>query len=99
MTDTTKIIPGVYTVGELLNLANVDFLTHATTDYGVDYRRVQIGGLPFDNLDKVVIVSDDEATTTLEIRADGKKVGSLTVDHNGEYRHRSEVVDTAEFPS
>lgn len=99
MTDT-KISPGVYTVRELLNAAGVDFEKVASVDYGsgLDYRKVKVGGLPFDDLNTVVRVTDDENTGTLEVRVDDKKVASLTVDHSQENRHSSELPDTANFP-
>lgn len=96
----TKINPGVYTVGELLNAAGVDFNEVAKVDYGsgIDYRRVKVGGLTFGDLSQVIVVADDPETTTLEIRVNDKKVSALTVDHSQEYRHSSEVADGASFP-
>lgn len=97
---TTKVRPGVYTVGELLSAAGVDFKEVAKVDYGsgVDYRKVKVGGLTFDDVNNVIVVSDDEGTTELEVRVDEKKVASLAIDHSQDYRHSSELTDGAIFP-
>lgn len=96
----TKIRPGVYTVGELLNAAGVDFKEVAKADHndGVDYRKVKVGGLTFNDLSQVIVVADDESATVLEIRADDKKIASLTVDHSQGYRTLHDLPDGASLP-
>lgn len=99
MADTAKkLAPGLYTFGEVLNAAGVDFNKVAAADYsadGVDYRLVSVGGLHFDNLDNVLRVQ--ESATDLEIRVDGKSVAKLAVD--GEARDISELSENANRPS
>lgn len=94
------ISPGVYTYRELLDLAGVDFNEQATVDYGngdqLDYRRVNVGGLTFDDLDSVIIVPD--TNDKLEIRTEGEVVGTLEVDTSQPHRTGVEVADNAVFP-
>jgi hypothetical protein len=99
MADSTKkLAPGLYTFGEVLNAAGVDFEKAAAADYnasGIDFRKVSVGGLHFDNLDNVFRVQ--ESAEELEVRVDGKSVAKLSV--SGEPRSVAELSEQANLPS
>lgn len=82
MADSIKA--GLYTVGQIFAEAGFDFekAAHSDETGGLDYRRVKVGGLPFDNLDKQVEVpvSADE----LVISVDGKEELRLEVELDDE---------------
>ena len=76
-----SIKAGSQSIRDILAAANFDFEKEAAADYNdgaPDARRVRVGGLPFDSLDKQVSVpvTADE----VEITLDGKKVASLSVE-------------------
>lgn len=80
-----KIQPGMYSVRELLAKANFDFEGQAAADYldgAPDYRRVKVGGLGFDDLEKQIRVQP--TADAVEISLDGKAVESLEVELNDE---------------
>jgi hypothetical protein len=71
----------IYTVQELLDLAEYDAKAEAAVDYnesGYDLRRVQVGGLPFNDLDEKIRIPE-EGADDLEITLDGESVATLTV--------------------
>jgi hypothetical protein len=77
-----SIAPGIYTFNEVFGLADFDFATEALTstednEY-VDHRRVQVGGLSFDDPDQIFRVP--ESADEVEITLDGAAVATLTVD-------------------
>lgn len=76
-----SIQAGSYTIQQILDRAGFNFREKAAADYNngePDFRRIKVGGLSFDSLDKEVNVpvTADEVVITL----DGKKVVSLSVD-------------------
>ncbi len=74
------IKPGLYSVGELLDAAGVDAQAEAAVDYnesGYDLRRVQVGGLPFDDFDQQVRVP--EGSDAVEVTVDQEVVATLNV--------------------
>lgn len=82
-----SIQAGSYTIQEILDHAGFDFRAKAAADYNngePDYRRVKVGGLSFDNLEKRinVPVTADELVITL----DGKKAVALAVDLDDEQK-------------
>jgi len=75
-----NITPGIYTVEEVLALAEFDISTEAAVDYndrGWDPRRVNVGGLTFDELGDTIRVP--ETATDVEINLDNVTVATLTV--------------------
>ena len=73
---------GTYSVQEVFKLAGFDFAKKAAADHldgAPDYRRVKVGGLGFDDLDKKLSVP--EAATELVITVDGEEAVKLTVVH------------------
>ena len=72
--------PGKYTVQELLDLVGFDAKTEAEVDYnesGYDLRRVQVGGLPFNDFDHVIEVP--ETADKVEVTLDSEVVATLNV--------------------
>lgn len=76
----SSIKSGNHTIKEILDIAEFDFHAKAAADYNdgdPDFRRVKVGGLGFDDLDKVVhipstatevvITLDDKPEVTLEV--------------------------------
>lgn len=99
-TSSASIRPGVYTYGELLKAAGVDFEKAAAADYnagGIDFRKVSVGGLTFDSLDNVVRVQ--AGSEKVDVRVEGKLEGSVAVDSEGDLRNANELPDTANNPS
>jgi hypothetical protein len=85
-----KVKPGLYKVSELLDKAGFDLKKEAAADYlngEVDHRRVQVGGLPFDDVEKVieVPVTANEVVVSL----DGKEVAKLEVDLSDEEHQKA----------
>lgn len=64
------ISPGVYTVQEIFDLVGFTF------DFD-DYRRVKVGGLGFDDLDRSLRIP--EGASVVEIQVDGETTKSITV--------------------
>lgn len=84
-----NIQPGFYKVSEILDAAGFDFRAKAGVDYnsdGVDYRRVQIGGVPFGNLDELIRIptTTDEVVITVDGKTDTVLDVSLTEAHKEE---------------
>lgn len=94
-----SIKPGNYTVNEIFEKAKFDLNTKAAADYaadGVDRRRVRVGGLPFDDTDKIIhvpvtadtleITVDGEVDVTLDVELDDddKKLRSYSFEHAAE---------------
>lgn len=82
-----SIQAGLYTVQEILDRAEFNFAEKAAADYldgAPDYRRVKVGGLSFDNLERQINipVTADELVITL----DGKKAVALSVDLDDEQK-------------
>lgn len=80
-----KVKPGLYKVSELLEAADFDIQKEAAADYlngEVDHRKVKVGGLPFDSVDKIVEVpvTANEVVITL----DGEEAAKLEVDLSDE---------------
>ena len=76
----------LYTVEELLNLADYDARAEAAVDYndsGYDLRRVQVGGLPFNDFDESVRIPE-EGADKVEITLDGEVVATLDVASDDE---------------
>jgi hypothetical protein len=76
-----KVQAGLHSVRELLDAAGFDFEKEAAADYNdgaPDFRRVKVGGLSFDDLEKSVNVPP--TADSVEITLDGKKVASLDVE-------------------
>lgn len=78
---------GLYSVQEILDRAGFNFAEKAAADYldgAPDYRRVKVGGLSFDNLERQinVPVTADELVITL----DGKKAVALDVELDDEQK-------------
>jgi hypothetical protein len=76
----TEIKAGKYTVQDLLDAADFDVKTEAAVDYnesGYDLRRVQVGGLPFNDLEQVIEVP--ESATEVEVTLDQGVVATLQV--------------------
>jgi hypothetical protein len=67
--------PGIYKVKELLDAAGVDFAQAEG-----DFRRIKIGGLGFDDLDKVIKLpkNGDDVSVTL----DGEEIGLIEVEES-----------------
>jgi hypothetical protein len=81
----SNIKPGNYTVREIFDRAGFDINEKASADYasdGIDRRRVRIGGLPFDDEDKVIHVP--VTANELEISVDGKADVTLQVELDDE---------------
>lgn len=75
-----EVKPGLYTVQDLLDLADFDAQKEAAADYnesGYDLRRVQVGGLPFHSFDEAIRVPD--SAETVEITLDSEVVATLDV--------------------
>lgn len=76
-----SINAGTHTVRDIFRAAKFNFEENAAADYlggAPDYRRVQIGGLGFDDLDDRIVVpvtADD-----LDITVDGESHTTLSVD-------------------
>jgi hypothetical protein len=71
---------GIYTVREIFQIAGFNFEEKAAADHlngAPDYRKVKVGGLGFDDLDKVLRVP--EAADELVIAVDGVEDTKLTV--------------------
>lgn len=71
----SSIQAGFHTVREILAAANFDFEAKAAADHldgGADYRRVQVGGLGFDDLDYVINIptTADDILITVDGKAD-----------------------------
>lgn len=78
-----KLSPGEYTFREVLEKADFDIEKEALTEYEssgqhVDHRRVQVGGLSFDDLDDRFRVP--ESADNLSITLDGKEVSKFSVE-------------------
>lgn len=77
------IQPGMYTVEQIFSIAGFDLAEKASADHspdGIDRRRVKIGGLSFDSIDKIINVNEgDEPGAQIEITVDGKVEATLTV--------------------
>lgn len=70
-----NIQAGFHTVRDILQAANFDFEGKAAADYlngAPDYRRVQVGGLGFDDLDSVIRIptTADEVVITVDGKLD-----------------------------
>jgi hypothetical protein len=88
-----KIEPGVYKVSEILARAKFDFNKQAAADYNdgkPDYRRVQIGGVGFSDLEETVRIP--VTADQVEVTLDGKVVSTLAVDLKDEHHREREVV-------
>jgi hypothetical protein len=98
-----NISPGNYTVREILSLAGFDLATKAKSDNGddVDRRRVRIGGLPFDNEDKVihVPVTTDELVISLDGKADTVLAVKLSDEHRAEREYSFMTAAEADKPA
>lgn len=78
-----KIAPGTYTFGQLLDQFGFDVEKEAAVEYessgaGVDYRRVKVGGLGFDDLNDTLVVPESAGTLTLTL--DGEVVNQADVE-------------------
>jgi len=97
-----SVRPGLHTVRELFDIAGFDFEKHATVDYGagefIDHRLVRVGGLSFDNLDRVIDIPE-EGADKVDIEVDGELKKSLSIDKKGEYRTLNELPDEAQLPN
>lgn len=81
MADTT-IAPGFYTFQQVFDTLGFDVNEKAAVEYessgaGVDYRRVKVGGLGFDDPDQTIHVP--ESAKTLEVTLDDEVVAKATV--------------------
>lgn len=77
-----EVKPGLYTIKDLLDLVDFDVYSEAAVDYnesGYDLRRVQVGGLPFNDLDEQIRVP--EGASTVEITLDSSVVAALDVNN------------------
>ncbi len=95
-----SIQAGSRTIQEILDAAKFDFAAKAAADYNdgqPDFRRVKVGGLGFDSLDKQVTVPP--TADVVEITLDGKKEASLdvTLDETQE-KERKESFKSADMP-
>lgn len=84
-----KISPGMHSVRDLFAKAGFDFEGQAAADYNdgaPDYRRVKVGGLSFDDLDREVRVQP--TADSVEITLDGKKVAEFEVSLSEEDQAR-----------
>lgn len=75
-----KISPGIHSVRDLFAQSGFDFEGQAAADYNdgaPDFRRVKVGGLGFDDLDREVRVQP--TADSVEITLDGQKVAELEV--------------------
>lgn len=93
-----SVKPGIYKVSELLEKADFDFEKEAAADYNngaPDFRRVQVGGLPFDDLNQTVRVP--VTANAVSISLDGEEKASLEVDLSDEedQKARAYSFDTA----
>jgi hypothetical protein len=82
-----SIKAGLYSVDELLKTANFDFEKESAAEYNggaPDFRRVKVGGLSFDSLDRQVNVPVTADTVTVTL--DGKKVAELSVELDDEQK-------------
>lgn len=76
-----SIKPGLYTIKELVDLADFDMYAEAAADYndsGYDLRRVSIGGLPIGSEDDAIRVP--EGADPVEIRLDQEVVYTFEVE-------------------
>lgn len=78
----TTVSPGLYTYRELFDRFGFDVEKEAAVNYessgpGVDYRRVNVGGLSFDDLDQQIHIP--EGAEKLEISLDDEVVVSAKV--------------------
>ncbi len=74
------VAPGSYTVEEVFALVDFDVTVAAAVDYndrGWDARRVTVGGLSFDDLDRRIKVQP--GADPVEIEVDGVTVATLDV--------------------
>lgn len=93
-----KITPGIYTYGELVDLAGVDLdksveVENADGSIRVDFRRINVGGLTFDHPDNTIVVGED--SESVEVRVEGKLEGKLSVDKKADFRAASDLPDSA----
>ena len=76
-----KVAPGSYTFAQFFGLVDFDFEGAAyVEDDGaprVDYRKVKVGGLSFDDLDQTFVVP--ESADVVEVTVDGEVVKSASV--------------------
>lgn len=88
-----SIQAGIYTVSEFFDAVGFNFAEKSAADYldgQPDYRRVKIGGIGFDDLEKVFEIP--YTTNSLDITVDGKVDETVTVtltDEQREWRARS----------
>jgi hypothetical protein len=88
----SKINAGVYTVAEILNAAGFDFKKEAAADHlggAPDYRRVKVGGIGFDDLDKVVNVP--YTANELVITVDGGDHTTLEVNLSDDQKEQRKL--------
>lgn len=85
-----SVKPGLYKVSELLEAADFDIKKEAAADYlngEVDHRKVQVGGLPFDSVDKVIEVP--ATANEIVITLDGAEAAKLEVDLSDEEHQKA----------
>lgn len=85
-----SVKPGQYKVSELLEAAGFDIEKEAAADYlngGVDHRRVKVGGLPFDDVSKLVEVPP--TANEVVISLDEDEAAKLEVDLSDEEHQKA----------
>lgn len=98
-----EINAGIYTFGDLFSAAHFNVNEAAAADYNngqPDYRRVQVGGLPYSgNLDEIIHVPP--TATSVEITVDGEPVHTfnLALDEYQDGQRQENVSVTGLDPS